>query len=199
MLTRCVLSGTSLGSLATLNLTALKETSACLDHMQSLEWNSYSITDSQLVSITTVETYRRSSGSVIPPPRDVISCPVRALLACWWSTWVSDEGVIIHRGCHLFLSEVGPCCSWAKVSRTAQQWWVFDTQERWSVAIAGWVTSVTTKLRDPGCHSNTGVSQDTMWSHTNRHTGLVGRYQFPFLCCRSLLCEWNLNAAEPWP
>ncbi len=130
------------GSSATLSLTALNETSAS----HAVTWVEFIFHHRLPISVH----YKRENtagalGVLTPsylPPHDVISCPVQALLTCWWSTRVSAEGVLKVRreaaGC--FLSEVGPRHSWANVSRAAQRWWVFDTQERWSVVLTRWVT-----------------------------------------------------------
>ncbi len=65
-------------------------------------WSPYSITTSQLASITT------GALGVLYPACDVISCPVQALLACWCSTQVSAEAVLtVHRGCRLFWKRGG--------------------------------------------------------------------------------------------
>lgn len=70
------------------------------------------------------------------------------------------------------------------------RWWVSDTQERWSLLVAGRVMSATTELRDRGCRGSTGVSLDAVCVHTLAHG----------LCCLSVMCvgvqKLCLNAGQ---
>lgn len=183
MLTRHVFSGISLSS-------SERDISTPASH--AVTWMEFRFLNSLPISVHH-KSENRSPGSVIPPPPPhpwchFLSCPDSA---------------------HMLMKHSGfswPCFNspprlqavfkerWDLVTAELMfpgQWWVFDTQERWSAVVTGWVTSAATELRDPSCRGSMGVSQDAMCSHTHTHRTC-------FLCCQSIFRHVGVKYTM-WP